>query len=178
MPPRMRLPSPVLRTSSICVPSSTPSPAGVRRTANGAHNPLTTRLKPRFTISCPLKNVSDRQNTTKVKTSTVSPLSPAKTFSQTDQSTLRCGPPYAETFVHPTLCIPWITQRRRTPRPAHSRNHPLSLQPRNSSFLFPHTLLHTYTRAEAGHSRRRPPGRNGYLLRWHHRHGRNNGTTY
>ena len=51
----------VLRTSSICVPSSTPSPAGVRRTANGAHNPLTTRLKPRFTISCPLKNVSDRQ---------------------------------------------------------------------------------------------------------------------
>ena len=33
--------------------------------------------KPRFTISCPLKSASDRQNTTKVKTSTVSPSSPA-----------------------------------------------------------------------------------------------------
>ena len=53
------------------------SPAGVRRTANGVHNPLTTRLKPRFTISCPLKNVSDRRNTMKLRTSTVSLSLPA-----------------------------------------------------------------------------------------------------
>ena len=77
MPPRMRLPSRVLRTSSTCVPSSTPSPADVRKTANGVHNPPTTRLKPRFTISFPLKNVFDRPNTTKPRTSTDSPSLPA-----------------------------------------------------------------------------------------------------
>ena len=77
MPPRMRLPSHVLRTNSICVPSSTPSPADARRTVNGVHNPLTTRRKPKSTISFPLKNVSDRQNTMKPRTSTVSPSSPA-----------------------------------------------------------------------------------------------------
>lgn len=52
-----------------------PSPADVRRTANGVHNPLTTRRKPKSTTSFPLKNVSDRLNTTKPKTSTVSPSS-------------------------------------------------------------------------------------------------------
>ena len=77
MPPRMRLPSRVLRTSSTCVPSSTPSPADVRKTANGVHNPPTTRLKPRFTISFPLKNVFDRPNTTKPRTSIDSPSLPA-----------------------------------------------------------------------------------------------------
>ena len=60
-----------------CVPSSTPSPADVRKTANGVHNPPTTRLKPRFTISFPLKNVFDRPNTTKPRTSIDSPSLPA-----------------------------------------------------------------------------------------------------
>ena len=77
MPPHMRLPSHVLRTNSTCVPSSTPSPADARKTVNGVHNPLTTRLKPIFTISFPLKNVSDRRNTMKPKTSTVSLSLPA-----------------------------------------------------------------------------------------------------
>ena len=75
MPPRMRLPSHVLHTNSTCVLSLMPSPADVRRTANGVHNPLTTRRKPKSTTSFPLKNVSDRLNTTKPKTSTVFPSS-------------------------------------------------------------------------------------------------------
>ena len=77
MPPHMRLPSHVLRTSSTCVPSSTPSPADVRKTVNGVHNPPTTKPKPRFTISFPLKNVFDRPNTTKPRTSTDFPSLPA-----------------------------------------------------------------------------------------------------
>ena len=64
-----------LHTNSTCVLSLMPSPADVRRTANGVHNPLTTRRKPKSTTSFPLKNVSDRLNTTKPKTSTVSPSS-------------------------------------------------------------------------------------------------------
>ena len=176
MPPRMRLPSLVLRTSSICVPSSTPSPAGVRRTANGVHNPLTTRRKPKSTTSFPLKNVSDRLNTTKPKTSTVSPLSPADENLLPNRSVnfamqpALCGNIRPSNFVHP---LDYSMKKNSAP----------CTQPESPAITATSKQLlpispHSYTRAEAGHSRRRPPGRNGYLLRWHHRHGRNNGTTY
>ena len=45
MPPRMRLPSHVLRTNSTCVPSSTPSPADARKTANGVHSHYKTQAE-------------------------------------------------------------------------------------------------------------------------------------
>ena len=92
-------------------PSSTPSPADVRKTANGVHNPPTTRLKPRFTISFPLKNVFDRPNTTKPRTSTDLPrYQRTKTISQTDYPTLRYSPLYASTFVDSTLCFSGTAQ--------------------------------------------------------------------
>ena len=90
----------------------------VRRTANGVHNPLTTRLKPRFTISCPLKNVSDRQNTTKVKTSTVSPLSPADENLLPNRSVnfamrpALCGNIRPSNFVHP---LDYSTKKNSAP---------------------------------------------------------------
>jgi hypothetical protein len=73
----MRLPSRVLRTSSTCVPSSTLNLADALKIVNGAHNPPTTRRKPKFMTSSPLKNVSDRHSIMKPRTSTVSPSSPA-----------------------------------------------------------------------------------------------------
>ncbi len=100
-----------------------------------------------------------------------------ETFSQTDYPTLWYSPPYAATFVNSTLRFAGFTQRRRTAFSAWSWRNPLSLQSGNCTFLLFNALLHAHTGAETCDSWCCPPCRNGHLLRWHYRYGRNNGTT-
>lgn len=178
MPPRMRLPSRVLHTSSTCVPSSTPSPADVRKTANGVHNPPTTGLKPRFTISFPLKNVFDRPNTMKPRTSTDSPSLPA------DENHL---PNRLPNFaIQSVICVDirrfnfvllWDCSMKKNCVPCMKQESPVITVIWKLPRLIFQTLLYAYARTETGYSRCSPSCRHGYLLRRYHRHGRNDGTT-
>lgn len=178
MPPRMRLPSHVLRTNSTCVPSSTPSPADARKTVNGVHNPLITRLKPIFTISFPLKNVSDRRNTMKLKTSTVSLSLPA------DENHLPNRlPNFAIPFVKCDVTRPfssvllWGYLTKKSYVPYTKPESPVITVTWKRLRLIFQTLHYTYTRTKTGYSRCSPSCRHGYLLRRYHRYGRNDGAT-